>query len=422
MRPVGLTAEHVVNPLGIETTAPRLGWRLEAGGANRAQSGYQIMVASTPDLLARGMPDEWNSGKVASGQQSAIPYGGPPLRSRTRYHWAVRVWDESGRRAPLSEVAWFETALLSEREWAAEWIGSGIVVPKPVRTLGPQRFRETALTPGQRFGQDFLSTSRLVAVAVLLTVAGTEPAGCVMTLRQDGPGGAVLGRRVLSGLTADRYGNAHGRLDLSEPVEPGRLFLELSEPKGNLGWVGVPDGAYDDGSAYIDGTAVAGDRWVYGIPPDPPANPLLRTEFDLTAAVVSARLYLSGLGHAVAWVNGRRVGDAELTPATTDYDRRVLYATHDVTALLRRGGNALGVALGRGYFATRAPDSESSSNLARWIAEPQVKAQLEVTLADGRRVTVGTGDQWRLTEGPTTFDGLYTGESYDARRAARLDG
>lgn len=421
MRPVGLTAEHVVNPLGIDAVAPRLGWRLEAGGVNRAQSGYQIVVASAPELLP-GRPDVWDSGKVASAQQSAHPYAGPPLRSRTRYHWAVRVWDESGRRGPRSEVGWFETALLSEREWTAQWVGSGIVIPKPVRTLGPQEFNETALTPGHTLGQSFLSTSGLVAVAVLLTVSGTEPAGCVLTLRRDGPDGAVLGRRVLSGLTADRYGNAQGRLDLSEPVEPGRLFLELSAPQGTLGWVGVPDEAYDDGDAFQDGKAVVGDRWVYGIPPDPPADPLLRTEFDLAAPVVSARLYLSGLGHAVAWVNGRRVGDTELSPATTDYDRRVLYTTHDVTGLLRRGGNALGIALGRGYFATRAPDSESSSNLARWTAEPQVKAQLEVRLANGRRVTVGTGEEWRLTEGPTTFDGLYTGESYDARRAARLDG
>jgi alpha-L-rhamnosidase len=424
MRPVGLTAEHVVNPLGIDAVAPRLGWRLEAGGVDRAQSAYQIMVASTPELLRHGRPDVWDSGKVASARQSAIPYAGPPLRSRTRYHWAVQVWDESGRRGPRSDPVWFETALLSEGEWTAQWVGSGIVIPPPVRTLGPQPFGETALTPGLTLGQSFLSPSRLVAVAVLLTVAGPEPAGCVLTLRRDGPNGVVLGRQVVSGLTADRHGNAHGRLDLLEPVGPGKLFLELSEPRGRLGWVGVPHEAYDDGEAYVNGSTddVAGDRWVYGIPPDPPADPLLRTEFDLTAPVASARLHLSGLGHAVAWVNGRRVGDAELSPATTDYDRRVLYTTHDVTELLRRGGNALGIALGRGYFATRAPDSESSSNLARWIAEPQVLAQLEVTLANDQRVTVGTDSEWRLTEGPITFDGLYTGESYDARRAAQLDG
>jgi alpha-L-rhamnosidase len=137
--------------------------------------------------------------------------------------------------------------------------------------------------------------------------------------------------------------------------------------------------------------------------------------------VVSARLYLAGLGHAVAWVNGRRVGDGELSPGSTDYDIRSLYTTYDVTSSLRPGGNALGIALGRGFFATRAPDSDGS-NLARWVAEPRVKAQLEVALANGRRVTIDTGPDWRLTEGPTTFDGVYAGESYDARRAERLAG
>ncbi|MGH3659472.1 MAG: family 78 glycoside hydrolase catalytic domain, partial [Micromonosporaceae bacterium] len=73
------------------------------------------------------------------------------------------------------------------------------------------------------------------------------------------------------------------------------------------------------------------------------------------------------------------------------------------------------------FFASRAPDTDGS-NLARWIAEPQALAQLEVTLADGRRVTIGTGSDWAVTEGPTTYDGVYSGESYDARRATELTG
>lgn len=166
---------------------------------------------------------------------------------------------------------------------------------------------------------------------------------------------------------------------------------------------------------------MAGDRWLYAIPPDPPANPLLRHEFDLPEPVASARLYLVGLGHAVAWINEKRVSDAELSPPATDYDKRVLYTTHDITSLLRRGGNAIGIALGRGTFATRGADTDGS-NLARWVAEPRVRAQLEVTTASGRRVSIGTNDDWRLTEGPTTYEGLLTGESYDARRAAVLTG
>ena len=217
------------------------------------------------------------------------------------------------------------------------------------------------------------------------------------------------------------------------PPHPAATTSSCPTTEGELGWSGAkyrqpkPDGTYaddvyPDGSAFADGKAVlAEDRWLSVIPPAPPANPLLRKEFRLPGRVVSARLYLSGLGHGEAWINGRRVGDDVLAPVATDYDKRVLYVTHDVTDLLRPGANALGVALGRGFFGTRAPDSDGS-NLAAWIAEPQLKAQLEVTLAGGRRIVLASGTDWRLTDGPTTYEGLHAGESYDARRAAELDG
>jgi alpha-L-rhamnosidase len=378
MRPVRLTTEHVINPLGIESAQPRFGWQLE--GTGQRQRAYRIRVA-----------DVWDSGRIESAEQTAQVYAGPSLQPKTRYHWTVQVWDENDRPGPVSEPDWFETAL---HDWEAQWVGSGVVVPPPVRVLGPNEYKPVPLGPGETLGQDFVSPSRMVALTVLLKVKGT--AGCVMTLRRDGE---VVHVQVLSGLTADRYGDAQGRLDFPQVLEPGSYRVELSQPRGEVAWQGIPGQGL----------------WVYSIPPDPPADPLLRTEFDVPTDVVRARLYISGLGQARAWVNGQRVGDTVLMPST-DYDRKILYTVHDVTSLVRQGKNAIGVALGRGWFATRAPDTDGS-NLARWVAEPQLKAQLEVTTKDGRSRTVATGPEWRMTEGPTVFDGLYTGETYDARRA-----
>ncbi|WP_067818342.1 alpha-L-rhamnosidase [Actinomadura kijaniata] len=410
VRAVHLTVEHLVAPLGIDAARPRFGWRLEAGGTGRSQSAYQIAVGS-----AAGRADVWDSGRVASGEQTARVYGGPALRSRTRYHWRVRVWDEGGRAGPWSAASWFETALMREEEWTARWIGTGVVLPPSPHTLGPRRLFPARLEDGHTLGQTFRSRSRLTAVAVLLT-AGTG-AGCVMTLHRDGPGGAVLGRRELSGLD----GQVQGRLDLPSPVEGGAFYLELSRVRGELSWMGAGADAYPHGDAHRDGVREADDRWLFGIPPDPPAAPLVRAEFDVPGEVAAARLYVSGLGHAVSRINGRRVGDAVLSPVVTDYDRRALFTSHDVTGLVRRGRNAVGIALGRGFFATRAPETDGS-HLAPWVAEPRVRAELVVTLADGRAVTVRTGPDWRVTEGPTTAESAMGGESYDARRAARLEG
>lgn len=414
MRAVHLTTDHLRDPLGIDNPVPRFGWQLRAGGRHRAQRAYRIVVAT--DRRRLDAPDVWDSGRVESTAQTGIAYGGPPLRSRTRYFWAVDVWDEAGRRGRRSEPAQFETALLAAKDWSAEWIGSGIVLPHPPRVLAPQQSEWATLEPGHTLGQTFRSDSPLVAVVVSL-LAGAETAGCVMTLRRDGPGGEMLGQTALAELT----GETQGRLGLDEPVEPGALYVELSDASGEIAWFTSVQDAYDAGAAYRDGRVDDKnvDRYVDGIPPDPPPNPLVRKEFRLEAPVRSARLYISGLGYGIAYLNGKRVGDAELDPPCTDYDVRVLYTTHDVTEHVRRGDNALGIALGRGFYATRAVDSDGT-HLSPWVAEPQVKAQLEVILRDGRRITIGTGSDWQLADGPTTYDGLYTGESYDARRATEL--
>ncbi|TQM15025.1 alpha-L-rhamnosidase [Pseudonocardia kunmingensis] len=420
LQPVALTTEHLAHPLGIDAAAPRFGWQLEAQGTDRAQSAYRILVASRPELLPDA-PDVWDSGVVASAEQSAQVYGGPPLASRTRYHWTVRTWDERGREGPAAGTAWFETAMPDPQDWTAAWIGSGLVVPKAVRVLGPQLVEPAPLAPGATLGQSLVSDGPVAAVAVLLGVPAGETAACVLSVRRDGPDGELFGRTVLEGLTGDEYGNAAGRLDLAPPAAPGPLYVELADARGPVSWMSSAEDSYAGGSAHVDGAAVPGDRWVHTIPPDPPADPLLRHEFDLPAPVASARLYLVGLGCAVAEVNGQRVGDAALAPAPTDYDRRCLYGTHDVGGLLRAGRNAIGVALGRGFYATRSPDTDGS-DLARWVGEPRLRAQLEIDLVDGRHVTVGSGPDWRLTEGPTTYDGVFTGESYDAGRAARVAG
>ncbi len=61
-------------------------------------------------------------------------------------------------------------------------------------------------------------------------------------------------------------------------------------------------------------------------------------------------LYASGLGQDELRINGRKVGNDELTPGWSDYRKTVYYDAYDVTALLRAGQNAMGVMLGNGMY------------------------------------------------------------------------
>ncbi|HET6488056.1 MAG TPA: glycoside hydrolase family 78 protein, partial [Spirochaetia bacterium] len=162
-------------------------------------------------------------------------------------------------------------------------------------------------------------------------------------------------------------------------------------------------------------------RWVsadtrvrYAPTPALPA-PFLRWEFDLSDEVQQARAYVCGLGWHELYLNGNRVGSNQLDPAFTRYDARALYVTHDVTGLLRKGRNAIGGVLGTGWYDQHAADSWSFQH-APWRDPPKLIAQVNVRLASGLELVLGTGPRWRWSHGPILSDAMRNGECYDAQR------
>ena len=65
MKPSTLRCEYLTDPLNLDVASPRLSWKLEATDRRGvAQSAYQIVVASSPELLAQEKGDLWDSGRV----------------------------------------------------------------------------------------------------------------------------------------------------------------------------------------------------------------------------------------------------------------------------------------------------------------------------------------------------------------------
>ena len=116
----GLEVNGAREPLGIDDPFPRFTWRLTGDRRDVAQSGYRLLVASRAELLKPGTADVWDSGTVTSRDPSAR-YAGPPLKSRTRYFWTVRVM-ATGPTTASSPATWFETSLLDRSQWKADWI------------------------------------------------------------------------------------------------------------------------------------------------------------------------------------------------------------------------------------------------------------------------------------------------------------
>jgi alpha-L-rhamnosidase len=117
--------------LDVGDRSPVLAWRMTATPASAShrchrlgpdvacpadeQTAYQIQAAnSVADLNSGDLI--WESGKVASSDQSGVPYAGSTLESREQVVWRVRVWDADGAPSDWSSPRSWEMGLQPEQQ------------------------------------------------------------------------------------------------------------------------------------------------------------------------------------------------------------------------------------------------------------------------------------------------------------------
>ncbi len=143
--------------------------------------------------------------------------------------------------------------------------------------------------------------------------------------------------------------------------------------------------------------------------------PYFRRAFDVAGPVRRAVLYATARGVLELSLNGVRVGDAVLAPGWTDFRRRIEYAAHDVTDLVRAGENVLGAIVGDGWYAGFVGfDARRPGN--HYGRELELLCELHLEHADGGRTIVATDGRWEAATGPIVYSDLLMGERYDARR------
>ncbi|HWQ53961.1 MAG TPA: family 78 glycoside hydrolase catalytic domain [Bryobacteraceae bacterium] len=270
--PYGLECEARRDPVGIDALRPRLGWKLRSDRRNQRQTAYQVVVAASPEALASGNAEVWDSGRVASEQVAWIPYGGAALRAFQRYWWKVRVWDGDGQTSPWSEPALWTMA--APGQWRAAWI-------------------------------------------------------------------------------------AH------------------------------PDSSLRSGPL-----------------------PIFRKEVAIDKPLRRALALVSSPGFHELRINGVKAGDHVLAPAWTNYRATIAYETHDVTAMLHTGANALGVLIGNGFYNVAGGRYTKYTGS---FGHPRVAIELYLEFEDGTTRSINADATWRVHDGPLTFSCIFGGEDYDAR-------
>lgn len=140
--------------------------------------------------------------------------------------------------------------------------------------------------------------------------------------------------------------------------------------------------------------------------------PCFRKEFKINKRISSAFIFISGLGHYELYINGDRIGDRFLSPGWTNYKKTCFYNTFEVTKILNKGQNSIGVIVGNGFYNI---NRERYRKLVIAYGSPKMILSLKVRYADGSEETISSDQTWKTSPSPITFSSIYGGEDYDAR-------
>ena len=191
----------------------------------------------------------------------------------------------------------------------------------------------------------------------------------------------------------------------------GQFTTALFDPNdwNNAQWIGYEE--IDESEILLPGVSPWG-RNVRELAKRRPVVPLLRKSFEIDAPVQRVLLFISGLGHYQASLNGKDVDNDFLNPGWTDYRKLCLYNTYDITTRVVTGDNSVGVIVGPGFYNV---NNERYRKLLITYGMPKVKAMIKILYNDGREEFVVTDTTWKTTPSPITYSSMYGGEDYDAR-------
>ncbi|MDX2442490.1 MAG: family 78 glycoside hydrolase catalytic domain [Bacteroidales bacterium] len=139
--------------------------------------------------------------------------------------------------------------------------------------------------------------------------------------------------------------------------------------------------------------------------------PMFRKEFNINGSIESASINICGLGHYELYINKHKIGDRFLSPGWTNYQKRSLYNSFDITEQIKEGGNAIGVLVGNGFYNI---NRERYRKLVIAYGYPKLIFNIQIKFKDGSVKNIVSDGDCKVTPSPITFSSIYGGEDYNA--------
>lgn len=441
-----LRCEYQTNPLGIDARIPRFSWVASSRARGTRQTAYEVLVYSNTPPGPRSQTAIWSSGRVDSDNNVHVEYGGPPLESRGRYHWMVRVWDQHGRVA-VSRPAHFEMGLLQASDWKGKWIGiSPLNTDERLPLVGAKWIWLRDVSQAASAKRVALRKTFVLPPTAVVRRAELVYVGPRVGMPWEDDAAHVID---INGRRYPKFSSPHDdprRFDVTSALRPGDNVLTIESPfapqeaaaavlmldmengtrlriDSDDTWMTNygPSVKTGDGNRKTSAWQPARELGPFGQPQNgdasfaradklvPPAY--LRRAFTANRSVRTARLYITATGVYETHLNGAELSDHRLAPGWTDYGARLRYQTYDVTTRIRKGTNVLGVIVADGWFSGR---NGAGQNI--WGVHKALLAQLHLEFDDGSTQVIATDDDWQGNTGPYRSTDLFDGVVYDARR------
>jgi alpha-L-rhamnosidase len=132
--------------------------------------------------------------------------------------------------------------------------------------------------------------------------------------------------------------------------------------------------------------------------------PQLYSAFEVDETDSRYFLHVNSLGYHEVFINGKKAGNGVLAPAVSQFDKRSLINTYDVSDLLQKGKNEIILWQGSGWYTEGLPGVVNNG--------PVVRAQLEKVEINQREIILATDKNWQGRKSSYTRHGNWRSDRF----------